>query len=290
MSVLEQPTERGKLPWQVRLYDRSRRWFDIAVAAARAFFTGTWLGALSRSSLHAIDELYYRRARIYHDGDYNLKGLFPWEIDALERHFHGRRSLLVTSAGGGREVIALERKGFAIFACECNEELARVANEILAKENLKSRVSLVPRDDLPVNIAPCDGAILGWSSYTLIQGRSARVRFLQRIRACLPPGAPILLSFFARERATLHLLITARTANLLRAIAGRDRVELGDDLVPNFVHHFSEDELAAELEAGGFRLVEFSREVYPHAVASALGQTGHQTQIKDLSVAHAPNA
>jgi hypothetical protein len=52
-------------------------------------------------------------------------------------------------------------------------------------------------------------------------------------------------------------------------IRGRPKAELGDDLGPNFVHRFSEDELAAELDAGGFRLAEFSRVGAPHAVAHA---------------------
>jgi hypothetical protein len=104
-----------------------------------------------------------------------------------------------------------------------------------------------------------------------MQHASTRIRFLKQLRARVPHGAPLLVSVFARREAIRYLRIVVRTANVLRVIRGHQKAELGDDLVPNFVHHFSEDELAAELEAGGFRLAEFSRVGSPHAVARAVG-------------------
>jgi hypothetical protein len=264
------PDVRRDTPWQVRLYDSSRRAFDASVNAARAVFVGTWLGLLDRRSLHAADALYYRRARLYHDAQYNLGGLSPWEADVVERHFQGCRSVIVSAAGGGREVIALERRGLKAFAFECNPELIAVANELLSREGLTGRVVLAPRDECPTAIPTCDGVIVGWTSYTLMQHRSIRVRFLRQLRAHVPVGAPLLLSFFMRRRATRHLRLVAATANVFRFINRRERAELGDDLVPNFAHHFSEDELASEADAGGFRLTEVSREGYPHAVAHAV--------------------
>jgi hypothetical protein len=260
----------GKVPRRVRAYDASRRWFDVFITAARGVFVGTWLGLLDRTALHATDEVYYRRTRMYHDEHYNLSGFFPWEGQALEQYFQGCRSVLVTSAGGGREVVALARRGLAVAAFECHPGLAQGANELLSREGLTARVALAPRDECPSDIPTCDGAIIGWTSYTLMQHASTRVRFLKQLRAHLPNGAPLLVSVFARREALRYLRIVRGTANVLRAIRGRQKAELGDDLVPNFVHHFSEDELAAELEAGGFRLAEFSRVGSPHAVAHAV--------------------
>jgi hypothetical protein len=260
-----------KVPWQTRAYDASRRLFAVSAAAARAAFVGTWLGFLDRHALHAADELYYRRARMYHDDRHNLSGLFDWEAVALDRHFQGCRSLLVTSAGGGREVIALERRGLDVLAFECHPELVQVANERLSREGLKARVALAPRDECPTGIPKCDGVIVGWAAFMLMPQRTRRIRFLQQLRAHMPAGGPILLSFFARHQDTRYLRLTAAIANGLRTVRGRPRAEVGDDLVPNFVHHFSEDEIAAELEAGGFRLVEFSTAGYAHAIAQAVG-------------------
>ena len=260
---------KPKLPWIVRAYDASRPVFERSLMAARALFVGTWLGLLDRDALHATDELYYRRARTYYDARYNLSGLFPWETAAIHRHFQSCRSILVTAAGGGREVVALERRGLDVVAFECNPELAKSANELLSREGLRSRVALAPRDECPDEIPMCDGIVIGWTSYTLMQHRSTRVRFLRQLRAHVPPDAPVLLSFFAQRKTARYLRTVAATANVVRMIRGRPRAEVGDDLVPNFAHHFLENELAAELEAGGFRLVEFSSSGETHAVARA---------------------
>lgn len=269
-----------KVPRQVRVYDASLRVFEASVVRARTVLVGIWLGLLDRRALHAFDELFYRRMRKYHDEGYNLSGLFDWEADALDNHFQGCRSLLVTSAGGGREAIALARRGLDVFAFECHPDLVGVGNQLLSREGLNARIELASRDECPTHVPICDGAIVGWGSYMLIQPRTLRIRFLQRLRTHLPGGAPLLLSFFAREHDSPQLRLIAAIANALRRVRGRQRVEVGDDLVPNFVHHFSEAEIVAELEAGGFRMVEFSKAGYPHAIAKA----------SDASAAAAMNA
>jgi hypothetical protein len=253
------------------MYDASLRLFRVSGVAARAVFVGTWLGLLDRHALHAADELYYRRARRYHDESYNLSGLYAWEAAALDRHFQSCRSLLLTSAGGGREVVGLERRGLEVFAFECHPELVQLANEVLSREGLNARIALAPRDECPTGMPMCDGVIVGWGGYMLMQQRTRRIRFLQQLRAHVPAGGPLLVSFFARHRDTRYLRLTATIANGLRMVRGRERAEVGDDLAPNFVHHFSEDEIASELEAGGFRIVEFSRAGHPHAIARAVG-------------------
>ena len=253
----------------VRVYDASRPIFERSLAAARAVFVGTWLGLLDRGALHATDELYYRRTLSYRDTGYNLSGLFPWEIAAIERHFQDCRSVLVTAAGGGREVVALERRGLDVVAFECNPELAGSANELLSREGLRSRVALAPRDECPVDIPMCDGITIGWTSYTLMQHASTRIRFLKQLSTHVPYDAPVLLSIFPRRKTARYLRTVAGTANVFRMMLGRRRAEVGDDLAPNFVHHFLESELAAELEAGGFRLVEFSQSGEAYAVARA---------------------
>jgi hypothetical protein len=76
--------------------------------------------------------------------------------------------------------------------------------------------------------------------------------------------------------------LTATIANRLRRVRGRQAAEIGDDLVPNFVHFFSESEIATEFESGGFQMVEFSSAGYPHAIAKAVdGAIANSTVVKD---------
>ncbi len=256
-------------PWQATAYDVSQRLFQLTSASLRAAFVGFWLGLLDRRALQAADELYYRRAQMYHREKYNLSGLFDWERSAVDRHFGGCRSLLVSSAGGGREVVALERLGCEVAAFECNATLVQAGNALLAREGLASRIAPAQRDMCPAYSRLFDGIVVGWGSYMLMQGRERRVTFLRQLRAHVPEGAPLLVSFFVRPGDTRYLRLVARLANQLRRIRRTERVELGDDLVPNFVHHFSRAEIEDELAAGGFTPGELTMGRYPHLVAVA---------------------
>src|SRR5215208_5585757 len=74
----------------------------------RVAFVGFWLGVLDRRTLHAIDDLaYQRRKSKYQNPEYNRRGLFEWEREAIESYFPDRGRLTVIGAGGGREVLAL---------------------------------------------------------------------------------------------------------------------------------------------------------------------------------------
>jgi hypothetical protein len=84
-----------------------------------------------------------------------------------------------------------------------------------------------------------------------------RVAFLRELRALLPAGAPVLLSFFTRDPATPRHRIVAAVARVVRRLRGGEPIELGDDLTPNYLHPFTEDEVASELADGGFRIVRF---------------------------------
>jgi hypothetical protein len=54
----------------------------------RVAFVGFWLGVLDRRTLHAIDDLAYRRWRpLYQNPEYNRRGLFEWEREAIESYF-----------------------------------------------------------------------------------------------------------------------------------------------------------------------------------------------------------
>jgi hypothetical protein len=257
-----------------RIYQASRRLFDSALVGVRALFTGVWLGLLDRTALHAADELYYSRLRMYQDDAHNLSGLRDWEVEALDNELSECRSLIVTAAGAGREVVALRQRGIDVFAFECHPELVRTGNDLLQRQRMDAQIVLAPRDVCPDQMPNADGIIVGWGSYMLIPHSSRRIRFLRQLRQRVSPGAPILLSFFERTDATRYLRLTTTIANVIRAITRQEKVELGDDLVPNYVHRFTQDEIATELQAAGFTLVRYSSAGYPHALARASSTPG----------------
>jgi hypothetical protein len=260
-----------------RAYSRSLKYLGSLVHLQQAIFAGIWLGLLSRDSLYEIDKVYYDRERKYHEDAWNLGGLFVWEAKALEQYFGDRNPVIVAAAGGGREIIALQKRGIDVDGFECHSGLVDLANRLQEEQGLTKSVRFAPRDECPVFDREYNGAIVGWSGYMLIQSRARRVNFLKQLRAGMKIGSPVLLSFYHRSNDERALKVVAAIGNALRLLRRRERLELGDDLHPNYVHFFSRDEIDLELRAGGFRLEQFSTEGYGHAIAFADGSDDAST-------------
>ena len=229
-----------------------------AAAVADAVWTGLWLGVLRREDLHAVDGAFYDGQALYRDDAHNRRGLLRWERRALDAHFPPSGRLLVLAAGGGRELLPLAAAGYAVEGFECNPTLVRVAERLLAEDGASAaRVRPIARDAAPAGEGPFDGVIVGWGSYMLIAGRARRVAFLRALRREVPDGAPVLLSFFTRSERGRRARIVHAVARAVRRLRGDAPPDLGDDLTPNFVHRFTEEEVRAELAEGGFALVDY---------------------------------
>jgi hypothetical protein len=223
---------------------------------SRAAINGALLGLLSDDSLRAVDERYYDTEGVYRTPDWNERGLFDWERQAVEEHFGDGGRIVVAACGGGREVLALLDAGFDAVGYEPHFGLALYGRELLQERGHPDRIHLWRRDEFPSAAGRCDGVVVGWGAYSLIRGRERRVRFLAEARRHVPDGAPVLLSFFDRAADGREVAFTRAAANALRRVRGAEAVELGDTLAPNFVHVFTRAELAAELAAAGWELGE----------------------------------
>jgi hypothetical protein len=257
------------IPRFARLYWFSWQLLLRIYSLVNACFAGFWLGVLNRELLHAVDRRYYDSTRMYHTETFNRRGFWDWEEAQIDKYFSGCGSLLVAGVGGGREVLAFRQLGYEVDGFEYHPDLARVANTLLEQNGYSPNIRPAPRDRCPANNRQYDGIIIGWSVYTLIQGRPQRVAFLGRLREQTPERAPILLSFHCRSESERRYRVVAAIGNVIRKIRRGERLELGDDLAPNFVHRFTRDELAAELQSGGFRLEFYSTRGTGHAVGVA---------------------
>lgn len=261
----------------VRRYLRARRRRDRVVRGLAAVFDGLWLGVLDRERLHRLDERFYDervervdgRAHRYDDDAYNARGLFDWEDAAVTAHLPAGGRIVVTGAGGGREVLALLERGFDATGYEPNRRLADAGADFLSRRGHPDRLRPSERDLFPEDVERCDGVVVGWGSYTLIAGRERRVELLRAARRRLSEGDPVLLSFFAHAERPRYLAVVARVANAVRRMRRREPVEPGDALAGNFTHHFTPAEVADELTAGGFELVDLRLSPYGHAVGRA---------------------
>jgi hypothetical protein len=242
---------------------------ESALSAGRACLIGLWMGILSREDLHQIDREYYDTTIGFTSETYVAGGLSRWEEKAIDDHFGGARTLVVLGAGSGREMIALGERGYDVVGYECHSGLREAGARVL--ETGVSDAALRPMErDLCPDIDPgCDGIVIGWGTYMLIQGRDRRVRLLADLRDAVSPGTPLLLSFFVRKEGERRFRIAAAVARPLRGLLRRDPIELGDFMSPTYAHHFVEEELRSELADGGWDLVRYGDRDYGHAVATA---------------------
>lgn len=235
----------------------------------RATFHGAILGLATDRFLEAVDESYYNASREYVDQVYNEQGLWDWERDLLDRHFSGRSRVVVTGAGGGREVLALADLGFEPVGYECNAMLREFANRLLAERGHQARVHAAPRDGWPPSVEKADGILVGWGSYMLLRGSGRRTAFLRDARAGVGIGTPVLLSFFARSDTGPYFRTVAQVGSAVARMRRLPVVEVGDALAPNYVHYFTQHEVERELRGAGWRPVSYEADGYGRAVGIA---------------------
>ena len=248
------------------------------VSAANACFNGFWLGLFDRESLSRLDEHFFESAALrtpdgdssYVDDEWNLSGLQPWEAEFVSEDLQGSRRVVVTGAGGGREVLALLEAGFDAVGYEPHPQLAATGARFLERRGYgDGRLRRSGRDAFPEDVESCDAVLVGWGSYMLTPGSRRRIAFLRAARERVTEGAPILLSFFVRPDDRRFLRIVRTTANVLRRARREEPVELGDVLDAHYVHYFTREEVERELAAAGFRLTAFETAPYGHAVGRA---------------------
>jgi hypothetical protein len=258
----ESPRSPDALVWA---YEAAVRAGDRLYVIGHALFAGVALGLLDRQHLDAIDERFFADSWQYRNDHYNLAGLIPAEIDCL-RLFPQSGRLLVTAAGGGREVVALARRGYEVDGCECNPVLTAAANALITREGIAGVVHPCPRNDLVAPNAPYDGVLVGLTSYMHIPGRQVRIAFLRRALEVAKPGAPVMLTFQVRTGRGRALQITRIVANVFRRAARRAPIELGDTMVGGFWHQFARSEIEAELQEAGAELLYYATDGFGRAV------------------------
>jgi hypothetical protein len=209
---------------------------------------------------------------MYNSSEHNQSDLFPWEREVIHRFFRSRSKILVAASGAGRELIALHRLGFQADGFECTPSLVETSRRLLQDLEIPSKVELCPANEVPPGLTMYDGVVVGWGAYIHICGSAGRIAFLQKLRASVPPGSPILVSFWIRENAAPDESRAFRLATCLRSLRGRraDPLEPGDHLTDRGYHHrFVQEEIDEELKGGGFRLCHYSQADYPYAVGVA---------------------
>lgn len=261
---------------QVQAFERCLVWHGEMTQWLHATFVGFWLGVLDDAALEALTERYYSGHEMYVSERVNAQGLRSWEETVIDRHFRDLKEILLVGAGGGRETIALARRGVVVDAFECNRKLVEHANRLLGHLGLSTTQQVAAPNECPITGKNYDGAIIGWCAYMHIARRSRRIHLLREIRRQLKVAAPLVLSFRVRPSDDGYWRRVWRIASVARRALRRSPPELGDDLVRAFVHLFSLDEVVDEVSTAGYKVVDCGSADTWYIVALAQADVDHR--------------
>jgi hypothetical protein len=240
------------------LYLWSHRLFRILHGGLQVLFEGFWMGLLPESVYDVISEKSYGEGTSYTNPSYLDLGLHFWEDLAVRTYFpHGSR-VIVAAAGGGRELIALERRGFQAAGFECSHAMVEAGKRALAQRGIAATLDWAPPSVVPPMKGPFDALIVGWNGYCYISPRARRLTFLKDLRGYLRPGSPVLVSTAIRHPPSRVLEWTPRVANALRICTFRAPVfEPGDSFPGRPKLHFIRRQLERELKEAGYAITTF---------------------------------
>lgn len=259
--------------------------FDRAATVAGAARSALVLAFASDEVLARYSDLAYGATTSYlpdsPDFDANL---FPFEEEALERYFPpppGR--ILIGAAGGGREALALARRGYEVVAFEPSAPLVSgLAAHIPA--GLKVSAYRATYEDLP-RLAPAlpgadaadlnalprfDAAILGWGSLSHLLSEERQVAALRAMSAVT--DGPVLVSFRTDPHATGEA--RSQRERIKRLLPGRNKIH-GNyfNMQIGFYQAFSREQLESIFAQAGLRVEKVD-------AADASGFWGHAVLTK----------
>jgi SAM-dependent methyltransferase len=203
--------------WATRLVDKAYGKFNTL----RTRLVVSW----GTDSFHdAFNDVTYASQPSYRpDAATFASELFPWERRVIEAHFpKPPATVLIGGCGGGREALALERRGYRVVAFDPTESLTtalyRMQNGGLGDRGglgdqsalRKVEVFVGRYQDLPwlkssngsrtaidLRQRPkFDAALMGWASFSHIRSDAERVEALRQMGALT--AGPILLSYYSQ--------------------------------------------------------------------------------------------
>ncbi len=198
-----------------------------------------------------------------YDDYFAFNSLFEHDEQVLARHLQPLGLVADLGCGTGRALVPLVQAGHRGLAIDLSEPMLRIVQEKADLDNLPIdclQANLVQLDALADNSV--DHAICMFSTLGMIRGRANRRQALEHFRRILKSDGRFVLHvhnywFNLRDPQGPSWVVK----NLLTAPFNSE-IEIGDKWfpyrgVPNmFLHVFRWRELAADLAAAGFEIVE----------------------------------
>ncbi len=199
------------------------------------------------------------------------EGLYSNEEALLARLPARRGRLLLLGGGGGRDAVALVRRGFAVTAVDFAPGMLEQARRNAEQRGLKIETLVQEISRLALAADSYDVAWLSARLYSCIPTRRRRREFLSRLSGCLRPGGHAVIQFHLDpDRAA-----SSRRNGFIRFISwatlGYRQIEPGDTLWQQreFIHAFAdEQELRDEIQDRDLAVVHV--EIHPKILSGGV--------------------
>jgi SAM-dependent methyltransferase len=195
-----------------------------------------------------------------YDTHYEDTALLRYDSVFLEEALPDSGSVLDIGCGTGRHVVEMASRGLRCTGLDLSPHMITLTRAKLERTGLSADlVQANMTEPLPFDDAAFDGVICMFSTIGLVPGSAGRAAVVEEIRRVVKPGGVFILHVHNR----LHNLFSAWGRYWLFRTYVWDRMftdlEVGDRIMPcyrgienMYLHVFSERELRALLESGGF--------------------------------------
>ena len=187
-------------------------------------------------------------------------GLGVEEREFYLRFAERRDRILLVGAGGGRDLIALHRLGYAADGLEQVGPLADLTRRRALERGLKVAIEAGTIQTARLS-GFYDVVIFSLGCYSYIRGSGARTAALARIADHLNRGGRVVLSYHPHSGPTpIATVLTAFTARMSGAGWSPEQSDVFSrdyavDEVLRYQHEFTPEEIAREGARAGFRIL-----------------------------------
>ena len=245
-----------------------------------SFFTALAWGVSSRQELVRFIRAVWDEEPVTKRGDFILGGLFPWEEKLYEEYLPVGARIGLIGCGGGRDMIALVRKGHTVDGLDLSPEMVRAAEGYIADAGIEAKTYCADIFEFKFPNEPYDAFIFSNFTYPYIPGRSERLEILKGLRSSLSPQGCIIITCFIRadirDRRITHL------AQWVAKISRNSNIpETGDlfSFSQGFRHVFTHDELTHEIKTAGYDILtvrEISRFEFAAVLKPSIDRSSDQ--------------
>lgn len=189
-------------------------------------------------------------------------GLWRSEESVLQRVFQPEQTLLELGCGAGRIAFGLWELGFhRLIGTDLSREMITAARRLAAKLDYAVPLRVADATALAFEDEMFDGAIFGFNGLMQIPGRELRRQALREMLRVVRPGGRAVITTHDRSVGAPEGFWAEEEARWLAGAQDKRLVELGDRLMTSdhgeiFIHIPTRDEVMADLEAAGWRLLE----------------------------------